>query len=75
MRKSVLVLLCALANSPAAAKDTGLIFVSNDKTTTSSRSIRRATRSSRRSKPRAARATCISTRIIQSCTSLAATTT
>ena len=32
MRKSVLVLLCALANSPAAAKDTGLIFVSNEKT-------------------------------------------
>src|SRR5579859_465719 len=32
MRKSVLVLLCALANSPAAAKDTGLILVSNEKT-------------------------------------------
>jgi DNA-binding beta-propeller fold protein YncE len=32
MRKSVLVVLCALANSPAAAKDTGLIFVSNEKT-------------------------------------------
>ena len=32
IRKSVLVLLCALANSPAAAKDTGLIFVSNEKT-------------------------------------------
>ena len=32
MCKSVLVVLCALANSPAAAKDTGLIFVSNEKT-------------------------------------------
>jgi hypothetical protein len=75
MRKSVLVVLCALANSPAAAKDTGLIFVSNEKTNNIVAIARRATRSSRRSKPRAARATCISTRIIQSFTSPAATTT
>jgi DNA-binding beta-propeller fold protein YncE len=32
VHQSVLVLLCALAFTPAAAKDTGLIFVSNEKT-------------------------------------------
>jgi DNA-binding beta-propeller fold protein YncE len=32
MRKLALLLLCALTCAPAAAKDTGLIFVSNEKT-------------------------------------------
>src|SRR5262245_13378497 len=31
MRKLALLLLCALACAPAAAKDTGLIFVSNER--------------------------------------------
>ena len=71
-----LALLCVLAIDPAAAKDTGLIFVSNEKTQQHHRHRSQDLQGGQGHQGRrGARATCISTPTTPSSTSPAATTT